>query len=108
MKIQQLSALSNVHQNQQAPLSSTTGTGKSFSGVLNETKAEQLWTALTNPASFKELGALQSRILQSRSVSPRELILYQVKASHFGLGIELVSKVAESVSASIKKFQSNP
>jgi len=38
---------------------------------------------------------------------PRELLLYQIKASQLHLQVELVSKAAESMLATVRKFQ-NP
>lgn len=79
-----------------------------FSEVLSRTKSEGVWSLVANPALFRELTALQQRVLQSKTIEPRDLLIYQVKASQFGLGIELLSKLAEAVSSSIRKFQNNP
>lgn len=53
----------------------------------------------------KDLKTFTEGIVAGRSFSPRDLILYQIKAGQFGLGVELVSKVAESASATIKKLE---
>ncbi|MBN8548195.1 MAG: hypothetical protein J0M12_02645 [Deltaproteobacteria bacterium] len=82
-------------------------TGKAFDAVLHEARAGTAWENIASPQAFQDLLSLQSKISKSKSISARELIEYQVKASQFGLGIELVSKVAESVSASLRKFQTN-
>ena len=76
--------------------------GKQFSNVLQEARNEKVWSGLISSESFRDLRNLQNKILHSQLISPKDLILYQIKSSQFGLGIELVSKVAESVSASIR------
>ena len=78
---------------------------KRFVEVLDSKRKPSLGELLCNPRSFQELGELQNKILSSKVISPQELLLYQVKASQFGLGVELVSKIAESFSVSVRKFQ---
>lgn len=52
-----------------------------------------------------ELVKLQGLFLSGKKFEPRELLYYQIRASQFGLGVELISKVAESVSAALRKFE---
>lgn len=56
--------------------------------------------------SFREIQNLQHQVLTSKTISPRDLIVYQIKVSQFGLHTELISKVAESASSTLKKLQS--
>jgi hypothetical protein len=53
----------------------------------------------------KDLKTFTEGVVSGKSFSPRDLIIYQIKAGQFGLGVELVSKVAESASATIKKLE---
>lgn len=62
---------------------------------------------LVGEKPFAELGQMKAKALQGAKLSARDLILYQIKAAEFGLGVELVSKVAESVSVTVRKFQNN-
>ncbi len=77
----------------------------SFADVLAE-KLSGL-ESMVGLRSYADLAALRRKVLTAKSVSPGDLILYQVKASEFGLGVELVSKVAESMATTVRKFQSN-
>lgn len=49
--------------------------------------------------------AFEQRIRGGESLSTGDLILYQIKAGRFGLGVELVSRMAEGVMSTIRKFQ---
>lgn len=52
-----------------------------------------------------ELASLQKVALGKSSFSNKELLLYQVKAGQMHLQVELVSKVAESGLAALRKLQ---
>lgn len=56
---------------------------------------------------YQQIKNIESRVESGQSLSIQELLSYQIKAAHFSLGIELVSKVAESASSTIRKLQSN-
>ena len=55
----------------------------------------------------EELKNIQGQLANGHNFSPKELLLYQVKASQFGLRVELVSRVAESLVAVTKKLQTS-
>ncbi|MCO6430205.1 MAG: hypothetical protein J5J00_05040 [Deltaproteobacteria bacterium] len=57
--------------------------------------------------SFSEIAQVQQRILSGQKLTPQELIIYQVRAGEYNLRVELVSKIAESVMATMRKFQSS-
>lgn len=74
---------------------------ESFSGVLNRV-SEQSGDLKTLQ---KDLKSFTEGIIQGKAYSPRELLFYQIKASQFGLGVELISKVGESASATLRKLE---
>ena len=52
-----------------------------------------------------EIQAIEQRIKSGPVLSPQELISYQIKAGRFGLSVEMVSKLAEGMMATMRKFQ---
>lgn len=78
---------------------------KSFAGLLRE-KISKL-DSIVGEQAFHDLMVMRQRAMSAKEISPKDLILYQIKSSEFGLGVELLSKVAESVSTTVRKFQSN-
>lgn len=81
--------------------------GKTFRDVLAELKSTDVVETFFQQGTFRSLTTLGTRLLTRPSVSPRELLLYQVGVSRFALGVELASKIAESLSSTVRKFQSN-
>ena len=81
--------------------SGTGGAGIKFKGVMDAISGIQGGAG----TSFHEIQALQQKVLNSNQLSPRDLLIYQIKVSQFGLHTELISKVAESASATMKKLQ---
>ncbi|RMG40370.1 MAG: hypothetical protein D6719_11050 [Candidatus Dadabacteria bacterium] len=71
----------------------STGAGKSFSRIL-----EQISTNLTSPR-------LNFNISNTNKLTPVRLLKYQMLVGEFHLRVELLSKVAESAAATIRKFQ---
>lgn len=51
------------------------------------------------------LNDLQSRVLSGRPLVPSDLLLYQIKASRFGLSVELIAKAVDSGLTTIRKLQ---
>ncbi|NLF24907.1 MAG: hypothetical protein GX589_04520 [Deltaproteobacteria bacterium] len=81
--------------------------GKSFKETLQKTK-ESLSTLVWPSANLhQQIVQLQHRVASGHNFVPRELLLYQIKASQLHLQVELVSKAAESMLATVRKFQ-NP
>ncbi|MCI5066669.1 hypothetical protein MRY87_13190 [bacterium] len=54
---------------------------------------------------FLAMQDLARRVVGGENLSSHELLVYQVRAGEFGMNVELVSKVAESVGASLRKLQ---
>ena len=78
--------------------------GKSFKEVLHSIDSKAHSTKI--PADpFQAMNQLTERVLRGDKLNSRELLLYQVKAGQFGMHVELISKVAESGSASVRKLQ---
>lgn len=78
----------------------TAGQQTSFKDVLKGVSSANDIVSLQ-----KDLKSFTDGVVSGKSFSPRDLILYQIKAGQFGLGVELVSKVAESAGATIKKLE---
>jgi hypothetical protein len=53
----------------------------------------------------RDLNNFSQGIMSGKTYSSKDLIVYQIKAGQFGLGVELVSKLAESVSSTVKKLE---
>ena len=53
----------------------------------------------------EQIGGVQKRVLQGEQFSPRELLLLQVSVGRFNMQVELVSKVAESANATLRRLQ---
>ena len=75
----------------------TSGVGQTFDKVMNSLKQ-----GTDLHATLEKMG---SKIGGAKGVAPEMLIQYQVAMSRYQLKIELVSKVAESASATVKKLQ---
>ncbi len=75
------------------------GEGARFGQVMDELRGKS-----RDP--YIELKSLKEKLLGGAEIPPKELLLYQIRASEYGLKVELVSKVGESLSASLKKLQS--
>lgn len=69
---------------------------KSFLTALDKNKELSL---------HQDLQKLQKTILDGKKLDPRELLLYQIKAGQFSLNVELISKVGESLTATVRKFE---
>ncbi|MCB0321604.1 MAG: hypothetical protein KDD60_11820 [Bdellovibrionales bacterium] len=84
------------------PSPSVQGNQGGFQGVMNSLRGG---TKAIPTDPFQAMQQLSTRLTRGESLSPGELIQYQVRAGEFGVRVELVSKVAESLSASLRKLQ---
>ena len=55
----------------------------------------------------QELVSLQEGILSGRKFTPQELLLYQIKASEFGMEVEMISKLGETLTSTLRRFEQN-
>ena len=74
---------------------------QSFAEILGQ-MVEKRGITLDN---FQQLNSLQHKVLSNKAVSPRDLLLLQMQMGKFNLQVELVSKLAESVSATFRRLQ---
>ena len=81
--------------------------GKNFGEVLQQKK--DLKTGAENKTAdiYSEIQNMQKNLLNGKEFSGKDLIMYQIKAGQFNLRVELLSKVAEGMISSFRKFQ-NP
>lgn len=54
-----------------------------------------------------DLERMERRLVAGGKIDAKELLVYQMKISRFAMGVELVAKVAEGVSATLRKLQGN-
>lgn len=54
---------------------------------------------------IQAITGMQQAVERGETFSPRDLILFQVMASRIHLRVELVSKSAETVHATVRRFQ---
>ena len=73
-----------------------------FSQELERVR-QQAAESKTDP--YIELVTLQEKIIGAKQLSSQELLYYQIRASQFGMRVELLSKVGESALATVRKFQ---
>ena len=76
--------------------------GKSFSEILE--LARQVVDG-SGIGLHAEIVAFEQRIQGGPALSAQDLILYQIKAGRFGLGVEMVSKLAEGMMSTVRRFQ---
>ena len=81
--------------------------GKSFQDALLQNKQGLPALMWPNSDLHRQMAQLQHKVEAGYNFAPRELLLYQIKASQLHLQVELVSKAAESLLATARKFQ-NP
>jgi TolA-binding protein len=82
------------------------GAGKTFQHTMTDVRrglSDVLWP---KAGLHQELAQIQGKIEAGKSFSGRELLLYQIKASRFHVQVEMLSKVAESMLGTLRKFQS--
>ena len=79
---------------------------KKFSDVVKKidlNKPQQI-----KPTSFSSLMSnLQTKIKKGVKIKPSEMLVYQIQAGEMNLKVELVSKVVDAASATLKKLQSS-
>ena len=85
-----------------APLSTPIQGGR-FEQVL-QAKLDGLSQLLGGDAN--QLQKIEAGIMRGQKLSAPELLVYQIKAGQFGLRVELVSKLAESLAGSWRRLQS--
>lgn len=56
---------------------------------------------------YTQIRSMERDLASGKELSSKEILLHQIRAQHFHLRVELVSKVAESALATVRKFQ-NP
>jgi len=57
------------------------------------------------PVNFNILEAIEKNLINKKSFEPQDLIKYQLLAQKFHLRIEFSTRVADGVSAGIKRLQ---
>ncbi len=78
---------------------------KSFAEVMEAILSRDEGDVL-GQKQYEELQTLKSQLsVQGSELSPADLLQYQITAQRFGLRIELLSKLAESLNASSRKIQ---
>ena len=77
--------------------STPAGSGMSFSQVKSN--------IVGGNDTHSQLIQVQQKVLNGQELSHKELLMYQIKASDFHLQVEMLSKLGEGVTASIKRFQ---
>ena len=76
-----------------------------FQDVLERAVQQKTTPAAIPRDPFQAMGQLSTRLLRKEAISPRELLLYQMRAGEFGVRVELASKVAESFNTALRKLQ---
>lgn len=73
----------------------------SFATTLEKVfKSSEIGSGFNN-----RLTEIQKRALSGATFTPRDLILLQMQMGRFNMQVELVSKVAESATATLRKIQ---
>ncbi len=53
----------------------------------------------------QELMSFRSQLVRGKEFQPQELLYYQIRAGQYGVKVELVSRLAESVNHTVKRLQ---
>ena len=64
-------------------------------------------SAETKTDLHAEIRELQQLLLSGRKIPPEKLLVYQIKAGQYGMRVELVTKLAESMLATVRRFQNS-
>lgn len=78
---------------------------KSFQEIMGQVSADKTQAA-GKPDFHQDLVQMQKDVMSGKELSMRDLFRYQIKAGQFHLRVELLSKAAEGMLASVRKFQS--
>lgn len=78
-----------------------------FQQALENVRSVQDQGLFGGRGAFEELQQIGQKLTANHSFSPRELLLYQIKASDYHLRVELVAKTAESMLGTVRKFQNS-
>lgn len=62
---------------------------------------------LLGSGAHREMIAFEKQLLSNKKISPRELLMLQMRVGNYGLRIEMVSKLAEAGVAGLRKFEQN-
>lgn len=81
------------------------GSQVSFKETLEAVGGNQKVDAVMGGTLQRDIQMLQADLLTGRKLSASELLLYQIKVGQFGLRVELLSKVAEGLLGTVRKFQ---
>ena len=81
------------------------GDASKFKVELEEVRLKAGPPALLGGDLHQELLQVRSKLINGAEFSPRELLLYQIRAGEFGLQVEMVSKLSEAAMSTVRKFQ---
>ena len=79
--------------------------GVSFKQTLEGVRNNISMDALAGVDIQRDMRQLQADLVSGRKISAPELLLYQIRIGQFGLRVELMSKVAEGLLSTVRKFQ---
>ena len=79
--------------------------GTSFKEALQHTNPSNPIDRIFGGAVHHDIQKLQAELVKGTTIPARDLLLYQMKLGFFNQRVELVSKLAESGMATMRKFQ---
>jgi len=79
--------------------------GRSFHEVLAKTANPKTLQEVAGFDVRNDIEKVQDLILKGKNIPAEDLLIYQIRFGQYNLRVELVSKLAESATSSIKKFQ---
>jgi len=54
---------------------------------------------------YQSVVDFEKAVAGGKAISPKELLVFQIRASQFGVHVELLSKVAESGLSTVRRLQ---
>jgi hypothetical protein len=78
---------------------------ESFKEVLSNLNEKIAWDRVFGVADHKALGDFRQRVTRGAHFTNQELLSFQIRAGEFGLRVELISKLADSLVGTAKKFE---
>ena len=94
---------SQLREAPQATTPTATTTGVSFAEKL-AAQPSQLQNLFGNDL-HRDIQKLSADLAKGKEIPARDLLIYQMKVGAFNQRVELVSKLAESAMATLRKFQ---
>ena len=77
----------------------------SFKSLYDAIAAKQSAPGLNIDMPIAQIAKIKQALIDSKTINPKELLLYQIQISELNMRVELLSKAADSAVALTRKLQ---